>query len=141
MTNLYYLPEEIKDIILKDYWYDFFKSSVITELNDYIIHYEKIKEFMNNHFFKCSSKNYDRQLLYYYTIHNDFLKTVSKNRSIWRFLSNRYPSIKHIIRPEYRRSCFRDIREDLKFICVYAVTNGCPYMGYRYKQRFIDMVK
>ena len=70
MTNLYYLPEEIKDIILKDYWYDYFKSSVITELNDYIIHYEKIKEFMNNHFFKCNNKSYDRQLLYYYTIHN-----------------------------------------------------------------------
>ena len=40
MTNLYYLPEEIKDIILKDYWYDYFKNSVITELNEYIL--EKI---------------------------------------------------------------------------------------------------
>ena len=52
-----------------------------------------------------------------------------------------YITTQYIIRPEYRRSCFRDIREDLKFICVYAVVNGCPYMGYRYKQRFIDMVK
>ena len=35
----------------------------------------------------------------------------------------------------------KGFHEDLKYICLYAVVNGNPYMSYYNKQRFIDMIK
>ena len=141
MTNLYYLPSEIKDIILKEYWYDYFKRSIINELNDYTIKFDKLKIFMNNHFYKCRSQIYDKQLVHYYKQYNEFLKNISRDKSISLYLLNNYPCIKHIIRSEYLTACYNDINDDLKYICLYAVINGNPYMSYYNKQRFIDMLK
>ena len=141
MTNLYYLPSEIKDIILKEYWYDYFKRSVINELNDYTTKFDKLMLFMNNHFYKCRSTTYDKQLLFYYKEYNKFLKNISEDKSISLYLLNNYPYIKHIIRSEYLTACYHDVNNDLKYICVYAVTYGNPYMSYYNKQRFIDMMK
>ena len=141
MTNLYYLPSEIKDIILKEYWYDYFKRSIINEFNDYTIKFDKLQLFMNNHFYKCRSMIYDKQILYHYKQYNFFLKKISNNKSISLYLLNNYPSIKHILRSEYLTSCYNDVSSDLKYICVYAVLNGNPYMSYYNKQRFINMIK
>lgn len=135
------LPNEILDIILKDYWYDYFKQTVINELKDYTTRFDHLHDFMLNHFYKCRSQIYDKQLLHYYKIHNNFLKKISENKAISLFLLNNYPSIKNIIRSEYLTACYNDVNNDLKYICVYAVINGNPYMSYYNKQRFIDILK
>ena len=40
------------DIILKEYWYDFFKRSVINELHNYRDEFKHLRSFMINHFYK-----------------------------------------------------------------------------------------
>ena len=47
------LPDEILDIILKEYWYDFFKRSVINELHNYRDEFKHLRLFMMNHFYKA----------------------------------------------------------------------------------------
>ena len=135
------LPDEILDIILKEYWYDFFKRSVITELHEYRDKFKQLKMFMINHFYECRSDTYDKQLLYYYKNQNKFLKFIVNNKSLSLFLLNVYPDIRHILKSEYLKACYNDIHDDLKYICLYAVVNGNPYMSYYNKQRFINMIK
>lgn len=135
------LPDEILDIILKEYWYDFFKRSVINELHNYRDEFKHLRLFMMNHFYKCRSGVYDKQLLYYYKNLNKFLKFIANNKPLSLFLLNIYPDIRHILKNQYLNACYNDIDEDLKYICLYAVVNGNPYMSYYNKQRFIDMIK
>ena len=135
------LPDEILDIILKEYWYDYFKRSVIDELHQYSDQFYKPRLFMINHFYKCKSVIYDKQLLCYYKDLNKFLELVAKNKTISLFLLNIYPDIRHVLKSKYLESCYNDIDDSLKYICIYAVVNGNPYMSYYNKQRFIDIMK
>jgi hypothetical protein len=96
---------------------------------------------MINHFYKSRSSTYDKQLLYYYKNLNIFLKNIANNKSISMFLLNFYPDIKHVLKSEFLENCYNDIDDDLKYISLYAVVNGNPYMSYYNKQRFIDMIK
>ena len=135
------LPDEILDIILKEYWYDYFKRTVIEELNEHIVKVQTMKYFMINHYYKCSNTVYDKQMLFYYKEHNKYLNDVCNNKALSLFLFNKHPSIRHVLCSKYIKQCYSDVRDDLKYICVYAVTNGNPYMSYYNKQRFINMIK
>ena len=110
--------EKFLDIILKEYWYDVFKRSIITELHEYKDQFKRLRLFMINHFYKCRSNSYDKQLLYYYKNQNKFLKFISNNKALSLFLLNLYPDIRHILKSEYLKACYKLFEIVKAFCCL-----------------------
>ena len=116
------LPEEVKTMILSNYWQTQFSENIITSLGDASRLHEKISTFINKY---CDCGNlYHEVYLHYLKILNEEIRIFIRNDSL-KYIC------KHISSPLYY--CYdleefisNNINENIKYMCAFALA----YSGY-----------
>lgn len=140
-TNIFgFLPNELLDEILKDIWYDYFSSNVLSNLKNTCNKIEIINKTINKYIHR-SQDTKKSSVLNSFLEYNHFLKNLKTNKGLYRFIINKYPHYHlDLITDTYLNNCFNDINIGYKYICAYAVVNGNPYMSYNNKYKFRSIV-
>lgn len=132
------LPIEIQTKIMKIYWKGKFKEICIDNFHELTQELEKIKFFLNKHFFSCNSDSYLLQIKHYLIKYNNYLKMIKNNKGLIMYLSKINNKFFHIY-DNYYDFIANKINKDYKYIMKFAITFGIPYMDYQILQNFYKL--
>jgi len=135
------LPSELQDTIWEIYWKGEFKSRVLDKLTDTYRELERMDFFLQKHFYKNQSNNYDNKISHYLLQFNALLNSLTYNRGLYMFVLARKEKLGLCFNEPYLKSCFPKVANCYKQICVYCLCNGVPYMSYYTVERFINLSK
>lgn len=128
------LPTVLLNEIWNMYWYDIYKITVIDEIKQLNKMLNKVNTFMTSHFYKNTSKVYDKQISYHLNYYNEELRKIKDNKGLSLLCKFNHSKINY---------CFNDsvygnsnINDDYKFIAIYSIIYGIPNMRYHYWDRF-----
>lgn len=135
------LPSEIQDKIWEIYWKGEFKSRVLDKLTNTCTELEKMDFFLDKHFYSNRCKDYDIKISYYLRQYNELLQSIYYNRGLYMFVLGRKEKLSLCFNQPYLKSCFSQVANCYKQICVYCLCNGVPYMSYHIVERFTNLSK
>lgn len=135
------LPSEIQDKIWGIYWKGEFKSRVLDTLTNTYTKLEKMDFFLDKHFYSNQSSDYDLSISHYLREYNTLLNSLTYNRGLYMFILARKEKLSLCFNQPYLKSCFSQVANCYKQICVYCLCNGVPYMSYYTVERFVYLSK
>ena len=135
------LPSEIQDKIWEIYWKGEFKTRVLDKFTTTYSELKKMDFFLQKHFYKNISEDYDLKIGYYLLHYNKFLNSFTYNRGLYMFMVARKEKLALCFNQPYLKSCFSKVANCYKQICVYCLCNGLPYMSYYTVESFINLSK
>ena len=135
------LPSEIQDKIWGIYWKGEFKSRVLDELIQTQDKLERMDFFLDKHFYSNRCKDYDYKISHYLRQYNELLQSIYYNRGVYKFILAKRERLALCFNQPYLKSCFSQVANCYKQICVYCLCNGVPYMSYYTLERFVYLSK
>jgi|MDSZ01.2.fsa_nt_gb hypothetical protein len=130
------LPLEIEDEIWKLYWMDIYTTNCINLLKNEEFKMKKLDFFVKKHVYPCNSNKYLLQIKYYLIKYNDYLKQNKNNRGLILFFKRFIKNFDSIYSSTYLNNTYKNINDELKYIAIYCILYGTPYMTYYTIEKF-----
>tara|TARA_Y200000002_G_C22510547_1_gene591121 strand:+ start:239 stop:661 length:423 start_codon:yes stop_codon:yes gene_type:complete len=113
------LPNEIQNIIYKQYWIWKY-NDVINELNQCYIIENKIKNFLYRYCFREAL--FQSKYLYYLILFNNDIKSVIKNKNLKYICNINKLTLYYCFDEKYKNNICSSIHENLKYITMFSIS-------------------
>ena len=130
------LPLEIEDKIWKLYWMDIFKTNCIDIFKNEEYKIKKLDCFVKKHVYPCNCNDYLLNIKYYLIEYNNYLKENKNNKGLILFFKRFIKNFESIYSSTYLNKTYKNINDELKYIAIYCILYGTPYMTYYTIEKF-----
>ena len=131
------LPLEIEDEIWKLYWMDIYTTNCIQFLKNETYKINQLDYFVKKHVYPTKSEIYFKQIKHYLIKYNNYLKQNKDNKGLILFFKKTFiKNFDSIYSSSYLNDTYKNINDNLKFIAVYCVLYGIPFMSYYTLEKF-----
>lgn len=131
------LPIEIENDIWRLYWMDIYKKNCIQILKNESYKINQLDYFVKKHVYPDVSEIYLKQIKYYLIKYNTYLEEIKDNKGLILFLKNSFiKNFDNIYLSTYLNNTYKNINDNLKFIAIYCVSFGIPFMSYYTIEKF-----
>ena len=138
MTNYFkVLPNEILNLILFEYWYDYFRNNVLLELAIFKTKINHINRFIEHNYYIgfLADNEFKMKLPIIQNISN-VLNELVKYRHYRIILSKNYRYLDICINQSYINNCLSDIDKKYKNVAALCINNCHPESRFNLKYKF-----